>query len=251
MRKFLIIAMLFIASALTFGQDGRTKVNFYNQTSTTLRFMLNGSPVCTGDVIPQGFCTEPVNPSTYTASATNGSQSTGGQTFNIEDGETYNYTVTERSTQLHNTNPNLRTIALHSYHGAVADAPIDLKTTGTETSKTEQGNESTMYSGEMPNGDIYFVGVAESYDGNLAKTVSDFAAGAGGKVLESTDVTVSGSPAKAAVIESHADGKTFRFALLVAYRGNKLYIFAFGTDLAAAGTDTAAVKRFFTSAAIQ
>jgi hypothetical protein len=94
-KFFGAIATIVLAAATMFAQDGNTKVNFINQTSSTLRFMLNGSPACAGDIIPNGSCTESVNPGTYTASATDGQQSTGGKTFSIAYGETYNYRVYE------------------------------------------------------------------------------------------------------------------------------------------------------------
>ena len=258
MRKFLVIAMLFLASALAFGQDGRTKVNFVNRTDSTLRFFLNNSPACTGDVIPGGFCTEPVNPGSYTAWATNGQQRTGGQSFDIADGETYTYTVSLQATQMHNTNPALRTIALLSYRGAVADAPIDLSTDGSEARKTDEGKDytQTTWIGTLPNNDTYFVSVAEypfTVDtALLGVVINRFATGAGGKVLTTTDAYVSGMPAKAAIVEATTtNGRTLRIAFLATIRGNKAYMFAFASYLDVQDSDMSAMKHFFASARIQ
>jgi len=156
MKKFLI-ALLFVVSTLAFGQDGRTKVNFFNQTSTTLRFMLNGNPVCTGDVIPQGYCTEPVNPGTYTASATNGQQTTGGQTFDIAYGETYNYRVFVENSAA----PVPEGLKLANYRtvSQSSNQAFDVTFAGNGEVKTESGandaGTSRSYAWESSTSDVY------------------------------------------------------------------------------------------------
>ena len=201
LRIFSALAVIVLAAASLFAQDGRTKVNFSNHTGDSVRFMLNGNPACTGDVIPNGFCTEPVNPGTYTASATNGRETTGGQTFSIEYGGTYTYTVYVQESAAP-VPPGLILVSDLDYHkGFTVNAPVDLK------------------------------------------------AGAPIQGTTSRDrVTVSGFPAETSVIEATVDGKSLRFGLLIAIRGNTAYMFVFGTDLAAPGTNMDDVKTFFTSA---
>ena len=261
MRKFLI-TLLFLASTLMFAQDGRTKVNFYNQTDSTLRFMLNGNPACTGDVIPGGFCTEPVNPGAYTASATNGAQTTGGQAFDIAYGETYNYRVWNQSTQLNNTNPDLRTVSLREYSdGFTVDVPVALTKGATTPGRTTDGADytSTMYSAIMPNTDVYIVGVGNypfALDAtSLAGGVEGFRASVNGTVVSKDAVTVSGQPAVAAIISAKdgttRDGRDIRFGILITFKGNTVYVFAFGSYLDVTTTDMDAMKRFFTTASLR
>ena len=256
MRKFLI-ALMFLASTLVFAQDGRTKVNFYNRTSTTLRFMLNGNPVCTGDVIPQGFCTEPVNPGAYTASATNGQQSTGGQSFSIAYGETYDYTVREQSSQLNNTNPDLRTVSLQEYSdGFTVNAPVTLSRGATTPGRTTNGVDytQTIYSATLPNTDVYMVAVgnypfALTVEDN-ARGLEGFRAAVNGTVISQKVVTVSGHPALAAVITSFDGSRQLNFGLLFTFKGNTNYFFVFGSYVDVTTTDMDAMKQFFTSASI-
>lgn len=258
MRKFLI-ALMFLASTLMFAQDGRTKVNFYNQTDSNLRFMLDGNPVCTGDVIPGGYCTEVVNPGSYTASATNGAQTSGGQSFTIAYGETYNYRVWNQSTQLNNTNSDLRTVSLREYSdGFTVDAPVTLTKGATTPGRTTNGVDytQTTYAGNMANTDVYMVAVG-NYP--FALTVADndrglegFRAAVHGTIVSQTAVTVSGQPALAAVISAKDpdSGREIRFGFLATFRGNSNYLFVFGSYVDVTNTDVDAMKQFFTSASI-
>jgi hypothetical protein len=257
-KFFSALAVIVLAAATMLAQDGRTKVNFYNQTSDTLRFMLNGNPVCTGDVIPGGYCTEPVNPGTYTASATNGRQTTGGQTFDIAYGETYNYRVFVKDTSF-NTTPGLKlasyqTVALLNYGPFSIDSPASLSRSAVENGTTDAGKSytRTRWSGAMDNQDTYMVYVADyPFDlasEDLARIVSGFVTGAGGRVIKQTAVTVSGQPAQAVIVETELAGKTLRIALLVTTKGNRAYIFMFGSLLETKDTDMGAVTTFFSSA---
>ena len=256
MKKFLI-ALMFLASTLLFAQDGRTKVNFYNQTDSTLRFMLDGNPVCTGDVIPNGMCTEIVNPGSYTASATNGQQTTGGQSFTIAYGETYNYRVWNQSTQLNNTNPDLRTVSLREYSdGFMVDAPVTLSRGATTPGRTTNGADytQTVYTGVMPNTDVYMVAVgnypfALTVEDN-ARGLEGFRAAVNGTVISQKVVTVSGHPALAAVITSFDGSRQLNFGLLFTFKGNTNYFFVFGSYVDVTTTDMDAMKQFFTSASI-
>ena len=250
----ILITLMFLASTFAFGQDGKTKVNFYNQTDSSLRFMLNGNPTCTGDVIPNGFCTEPVNPGTYTASATDGRQTTSGQSFDIAYGETYTYTVHVEESAAP-VPPGLILVSDLDYHkGFTVNAPVDLKAGAPIQGTTDQGKPwtGTQYTAELPNGDAYFVEVAEygfALDNDdLDRGTNGFAGGVKGTVTSRDRVTVSGFPAETSVIEATVDGKALRFGLLIAIRGNTAYMFVFGTDLAAPGTNMDDVKTFFTSA---
>jgi hypothetical protein len=254
LRIFSALAVIVLAAASLFAQDGRTKVNFVNQTNSSLRFMLNGNPACTGDVIPNGFCTEPVNPGAYTASATNGQQTTSGQSFDIAYGETYTYTVSVQESAAP-VPPGLILVSDLDYHkGFTVNAPVDLKAGVPNQGTTDQGKPwtGTMYTAELPNGDAYFVEVAEYGfalgNDDLDRITDGFAKGVKGTVTSRDRVTVSGSPAETSVIEATVDGKALRFGLLIAIRGNNAYMFVFGTDLAAPGTNMDDVKTFFTSA---
>jgi hypothetical protein len=151
-----------------------------------------------------------------------------------------------------------KTVANLDYHaGFTVDAPVELKYQGQETRKTKDGANYTAQTwiAELPNGDLYFAGAATypfEVDGaSMATTfANDFAGGMKGEVKSTRNVTVSGLPALAAVIEATVDGKALRFGVLVVTRGNKVYAFAFGTDLAAPGTNMADVETFFKSAAL-
>ena len=254
LRIFSALAVIVLAAASLFAQDGRTKVNFSNHTGDSVRFMLNGNPACTGDVIPNGFCTEPVNPGTYTASATNGRETTGGQTFSIEYGGTYTYTVYVQESAAP-IPPGLILVSDLDYHkGFTVNAPVDLTAGAPTQGTTDQGKPwtGTMYTAELPNGDAYLVEVAEygfALDNDdLDRGTNGFAKGVKGTVTSRGRQTVSGFPAETSVIEATIDGKAYRFGLLLTIRGNTAYMFVFGTDLAAPGTNMDDVKTFFTSA---
>jgi hypothetical protein len=254
LRIFSALAVIVLAAASLFAQDGRTKVNFSNHTGDSVRFMLNGNPACTGDVIPNGFCTEPVNPGTYTASATNGRETTGGQTFSIEYGGTYTYTVYVQESAAP-VLPGLVLVSDLDYHkGFTVNAPVDLTAGAPLQGTTDQGKPwtGTQYAATLPNGDAYMVQVAEygfalSTD-DLDRGTNGFAGAVKGTVTSRDRVTVSGFPAETSVIEATVDGTAYRFGLLLTIRGNTAYLFVFGTDLAAPGTNMDDVKTFFTSA---
>jgi hypothetical protein len=262
MRNFLAIALLFIASTLAFGQDGRTKVNFVNQTGDTLRFFLNTRPACSGDVMPGGFCTESVNPGSYVATASNGQQTTGGQAFDIAYGETYTYRVyveqTATPVPYGLKRAGYKTVANLDYHmGFTVDVPITLTTDGPKAGVTNQGKPYTqsIYMGVLANDDTYMVGVSDYTfalsNEDLARGLEGFRAGlTKGTVTKQESLTVSGQPALMAFVDSEVNGRTLRFALLITYKGNKAVFFTFGTWLDSQGTDLEAVKTFFKSAAL-
>ena len=53
--KNLVLALMLLVSSLAIAQDGRTRMNYYNQTSQTLRMLIDGRPACTGDVFRKGI----------------------------------------------------------------------------------------------------------------------------------------------------------------------------------------------------
>jgi hypothetical protein len=65
MKRLFAVAVLILASTLLFAAE-QTKVNFVNATSMVMRFTVDGNPVCPGDLIPNGFCTEHINVGTHT-----------------------------------------------------------------------------------------------------------------------------------------------------------------------------------------
>jgi hypothetical protein len=256
MKKFLIASILFLASALAFGQDGRTKVNFYNQTDVNLRFMLNGNPVCTGDVIPGGFCTEPVYPGSYTASATDGQRSTSGRSFDIADGETYNYSVSLQDSSYMHVPAGLKLVSDLDYHkGFSVNAPVELTTDGPKSLTTDAGKPFTIttFSASLPNDDTYMVAVSEynfaTVPEDLTRVTNGFVGN--GTVVKQTSATISGQPALATIVDKQVGGRTMRVALVVIVKGNKGYMFAFGTWVDSQGTNMDDVKTFFTSIRIQ
>lgn len=258
MKKWLI-ALMFLASTLMFAQDGRTRIDFYNQTSTRIWFTLNGEKAGTSDVIPGGTMPEILNAGqTYTPGATNGVQSTQGDSFTAEYGHHYTYTVYETKSQVNNRNPYLITVADLSYaSGFSVDAPVTL-TQGPDTPSTTTSGVNytqTVYMAILPNSDVYMVGVG-TYPFALAVTdnvagLEGFRASVNGAVVSQNAVTVSGQPALAAVITTKDEtGRELRMGVLITFRGNKDYIFAFGSYLDVKNTDEDAIKRFFASASL-
>ena len=256
MKKFLI-ALLFLVSTLAFGQDGRTRVNFYNQVGVTLQFMLNGRPACSYAVMPGGMCTESVNPGNYTATATDGTNTTGGQNFDIAYGETYNYRVFPQ--QSATLTPGLVRVADLDYHnGFTINAPLELKTDGPTNNTTDAGKPftQTLYSATMPNTDVYMVGVS-AYNfavdnADLDRGIEGFRGSLKGTVLSTTPFVVSGQPAKMAVIDAKdSNGRELRFALLITFKGTKAYMFVFGSYLDVPNSNGDEFKTFFNSARIQ
>lgn len=257
MRKFLAISILFLASVLAFGQDGRTKINFYNNTDVTLRFLLNGQPACTGDVIPNGTCTEILNAGdSYAAGASDGNRSVQGETFVAEYGHTYEYRVSVQESQ-YRVPAGLRLASLKSYGAFSVDSPVTLVDNGTENATTTSGASYTRQSlsAEVQNGDVYMVSVA-TYPFNLPTDnfdtfINGFTGTISGTISKSFEGTASGNPARMYFIDGLVGGQKAKFVIEVVLKGNKAYIFAFGTLADATGTDTEAVKTFFQSISIQ
>lgn len=143
--------------------------------------------------------------------------------------------------------------------GTTFDAPIVLTTNGPEAATTTQGKPftETIYGGTLQNDDAYMVAVCEygfQLDSNdLGRMTDGFATAKGvdGTILSRRGTTVSGLPAEASVIDSKQGNRTLRFFLVTTVKGNKAYLYLFGTWMDTQGTDTDAVKTFFESIAIQ
>jgi hypothetical protein len=250
----LVLALMFLMSTLAFAQDGRTRIEYYNQTSQTVSFSDNGSPV--GDVIPNGFTSESVFPGTHNlvASEPNGSVS---RTIGLEDGHTFMWTVTEGNAML-NKNPDLNLVlaSYTQYDGFAVNAPVPLVTTEPQQRTTHAGHTFTykQYEGDMPNTDSYLVGVYV-YDfaltsKDLDRYVDGFAGGVNGTVISrDTDFNISGLPAEMAVITGTSEGRAIRYAVAVTYKGNRAFAFVFGSfvDVVSNGEE---FKTFFNSASI-
>ena len=151
--------------------------------------------------------------------------------------------------------PGLKLVANLDYHnGFTVDAPLTMTTDGPKAGTTTAGVAYTLtvYGAAQPNDDTYMVAVSEypfQVDpADLDRGVEGFRASMNGTVTKTDTATVSGNPAKMAIVESTNNGRTIRFALLITYRGNKAFIFAFGTWLDTQDTNMDEVKTFFTSA---
>lgn len=151
--------------------------------------------------------------------------------------------------------PGLKLVANLDYHnGFTVDAPLTMTTDGPKAGTTNSGVAYTLtiYGAAQPNDDNYMVGVSEypfqvEY-ADLDRGIEGFRAAVDGTVTKTNTATVSGNPAKMAVVEAVRNGRTIRFALLITYRGNKAFIFAFGTWMDTQDTNMDEVKTFFTSA---
>jgi hypothetical protein len=225
--------------------------------------LIDGRSACTGPVIPNGFCTEIVNPGTYLAQATNGTQTTVGKSLTVAYGETVEYTVVETDSK--NLMPNRGeakyvTVSDLDYHrGFSVDAPVTLIEQPTTTGTTHAGRPYTenAYTAELPNTDSYLAGVF-TYDFTLAtedldRATEGFRAGINGTVLHTNVTTTSGLPSKITSFSSKeaASGREMRFVLLIVAKANRAYMFVFGTYLDVTSTNNEEVKRFFNSVRIQ
>ena len=151
--------------------------------------------------------------------------------------------------------PGLKLVANLDYHnGFTVDAPLTMTTDGPKAGTTTAGvaYTQTIYGAAQPNDDNYMVGVSEypfqvEY-ADLDRGIEGFRAALDGTVTKTDTTTVSGNPAKMAIVDAVRNGRTIRFAILITYRGNKAFIFAFGTWMDTQGTNMDEVKTFFTSA---
>lgn len=257
MKKFFAMLFLLFAFILpTVAQDGATRLNYYNHTSQWIRMLVNGNPACTGDVMPGGWCTEAVNPGTYLMQGTNGRETTSGFSCTVQYGEHCDYTVNENTSELLN-NPRVTTVDLKSYTYFAVDTPAPLKTLQNgDVAKTTNGTNYNkyMWGYTADNGDAYMVGMGEypfspAYN-DLDNMISGFVTATNGTLVDGkvTPLTVSGQPAKGAIISAKLDnGKEIRFIMVVTFKGNCGYMFVFGSYIDSTTTDIDAVKTFFTS----
>ena len=252
MKKFVLALMLCLASTLSFAGT----ISYYNRTDQTIQMLRDGVPPGIGsNVIPNGFYSETVGYGSYTLSATNGRQTTGGHACTIdEDNNRCDYTVSIRES--YNTTPGLTYVALLNYGRFNVNAPAQLTKGETTNGTTDFGKPftSTMWTAELANGDFYIVGITDygfaTTREDLDKAVNGYTTSLKGVIEKKQYTTVSGQPAVLALVTFSRSGHSFKSVLLIATKGSSAYMFAFATDEAAVGTDNAAVGEFFSSAAI-
>jgi hypothetical protein len=160
--------------------------------------------------------------------------------------------------QSYNVNPNLNLVlaSYAQYDGFAVNTPIPLTTAGPTQGTTNAGQAftATLYSATMPNSDIYAVGVGvypfAVVDADLYKSINGYAQGVNGTVLTQILTTVSGQPALRAVISAKdTNGREIRFALTITYKGNRTYMFVFGSYVDVVSNEQE-FKAFFNSISI-
>lgn len=94
MRKYFgILGLAFLASALSFA-TGQARIDFINHTSATVRFYVDNDPACSGDIIPNGTCSEYVSaPATHTLSASASGYEPISRTVTVNDGDVKEWTL--------------------------------------------------------------------------------------------------------------------------------------------------------------
>lgn len=119
--------------------------------------------------------------------------------------------------------------------GVTLTAPVALTTSGPAAGITDSGlpYTSTIYSGTLPNTDMFVVGIAEynaavNYS-DLSKFGDAFVASAKGKILKSSSLTVGGLPALGLTVEVLTGDRTLRIAWVGVVKGNRAYQFVFGS----------------------
>jgi len=97
MKKLFAVGVLVLLASTLLLAATQVKVNFVNATSMTMRFSVDGNPVCAGDVIPNGFCTEYVNVGTHTFRAVDvrDSRNAVEQEHTIDDTDQWTFRVEE------------------------------------------------------------------------------------------------------------------------------------------------------------
>lgn len=146
---------------------------------------------------------------------------------------------------------------VQTQQGTTFNAPVTLITDGPEKAKTNDGHDftQTIYGASLQNDDTYLVAISEypfqTDNSQLDAVINGFTNGVGGEVKQSQDVTIAGLAGRSAVVETVKNGHTMRFYLAVVFKGNKAYVYAFGTWMDTQGTDISAVKTFFQSISIQ
>jgi hypothetical protein len=253
MKKiFALLSMVMLAATLSFAST----INYYNQTSNNVQFLRDGNPVGYS-TIPNGFYTETVPMGSYHLAATNGQDTTGGYDCTLDSPtDTCNYRVFEQDSS--NANPDLDLVlaSYTQYDGFAVDAPIPLVTTGPAPSTTHAkiAFTQTLYTGTMPNSDVYMASVAvypfAVEDADLDRATNGFIQRVNGTVRLQRHITISGLPALMSSIISKDDtGRDIGFALLVTYKGNRSYMFGFASYVDVTSNETE-FKEFFNSISI-
>ena len=142
-----------------------------------------------------------------------------------------------------------------NHQGVTLTAPVTL-TPGEPIAGTTTSGLSyteTLYTGTLPNTDIFMVGIGEFRNNIETTSLSTFAdafvAGTGGKADKSFALTVSGLPALATSIDVPDGDRTIRMGWIGVVKGNRAYQFVFGsyTDVK---SDNDGIENFFRSITI-
>ena len=125
-----------------------------------------------------------------------------------------------------------------NHQGVTLAAPVALTTDGPTKGTTSSGlpYTETIYTGTLPNSDMFFVGICEYDTAGLSTTLSAFgdafvAGTTHGKILKSFPITVSGLPALGLTIEVPEGNRTIRMGWVGVIKGNRAYQFVFGSYL--------------------
>lgn len=140
-----------------------------------------------------------------------------------------------------------------NHQGVTLTAPVALTTDGPTKGTTKSGlaYTETIYSGVLPNSDMFMVGIGE-YDTTVDTTSLSsfgdaFVAGmSGGKILKSFPLTVSGLPALGLTVDVPDGNRTIRMGWVGVIKGNRAYQFVFGSYMDVQ-SDMVQVGTFFDS----
>jgi hypothetical protein len=142
-----------------------------------------------------------------------------------------------------------------NYGKFTATTPVVLKAGTPTTRTTESGVQftATLYSAELPNSDVYMA-MDSTYpfaisQQNVEQDAAAFTKALNGTVIKQANISVaSGEPAIVTSISAKdTSGREMRFLLVVTYKGNAAYQFAFGSYLDTTTTDMAAVRVFLST----
>ena len=143
-------------------------------------------------------------------------------------------------------------LAQTNYGKFTVTAPVVLQAEAPTKGTTHGGQPYTFttYSAVLPNTDYYMVAVADysfsPTNDDLERAVNGFVSGINGTIIDQKGFQIaSGQLATIVVISAKgAAGRELRVGLVVSYKGNSLYQFAFASYVDVA-SDLPAVKTFF------